>query len=375
MTIGTIIPEKLKTPIKIILLLVALYSFLCSISLMGIAFKSFGKDFATTLIRTTRNPFIGLMIGIFVTSFIHSSSTTTSIVVGFVAAGVLSVRNAVPIVMGANIGTTVTNTMVAAAHVTRKEEFRRALTASSLHDYFNVLTVIILFPIEMTTHILERSAEYCSSLFNSFGGVSFTSPVKIAIKPIVSTIGSFIHEIPFNAIIQGIIMLLLALTILFFALIVLVKIMKGLVVKRTEIVFDKVLGKGGIFAMFMGMTFTAIIQSSGVTTSLLVPMAGAGLLTAEQIFPITLGANVGTTITALIASMAGNVAGLTIALVHLFFNVAGILIIYPIKAIRRIPLLMSRTFAGICYKSGWLAFMYILIVFYGIPLLLIFLFK
>ncbi|MFC1643695.1 Na/Pi symporter, partial [Chlamydiota bacterium] len=361
-----------KTMIKIIILAITLYLFLCSISLMGASFKSFGKDFAETLIQTTNNPFVGLMIGVLVTSIIQSSSTTTSIVVGFVAAGVLTVRNAVPIVMGANIGTTVTNTLVAVAHVTRKEEFKRALNCSCLHDFFNLMAVIILFPIEMSTHILERSAQIISSFFSSVDGVAFSSPVKIIIKPTVNAVKSFIHTIPLSEVFQGIVLLVLSLSILFLALYILVKIMKGLVVKRTEIVFDKVLGKGGVFAMFMGMLFTAFVQSSSITTSLLVPIAGAGLLPVERLFPITLGANIGTTITALLASLAGNQAALTIALVHLLFNIAGILIIYPIKTIRKIPLFMAKVFAATCYKKAYFAFIYIFLVFFALPGLLIF---
>jgi len=103
---------------------VLLYLFLVSIGLMGAAFKGFGKGFAENLIRTTSNPFVGLFVGILATSVVQSSSTTTSIVVGMVGSGVITVGSGVYIVMGANIGTTVTNTLVSLGHFTRRDEFR-----------------------------------------------------------------------------------------------------------------------------------------------------------------------------------------------------------------------------------------------------------
>ena len=107
------------------------------------------------------------------------------------------------------------------------------------------------------------------------------------------------------------------------------------------------------------------------------PLAGAGLITLNQAFPVTLGANVGTTVTALLASMAVSganaQAGIIIALVHLLFNVTGIVMIYPIPAVREIPLGLARWFAGVARRSrGW-AVVYIVVLFYGLPSLFAFL--
>ena len=110
-----------KTLFKMFAVVALLYCFLVSIGLMGSAFKGFGKGFAESLIKTTSNPLVGLFIGILATSLVQSSSTTTSIVVGMVGSGVIAVPNAIPIVMGANIGTTVTNTLVSLGHVSRRD--------------------------------------------------------------------------------------------------------------------------------------------------------------------------------------------------------------------------------------------------------------
>jgi sodium-dependent phosphate cotransporter len=118
----------------------------------------FGSGLAETLIATTTNPLVGLFIGILATSIIQSSSSTTSIVVGLVAGGALNVANAIPIVMGANIGTSVTNLLVSLTQIRRDLEFRRALSAAIVHDFFNILAVIVIFPLQYFTNFLGRSS-------------------------------------------------------------------------------------------------------------------------------------------------------------------------------------------------------------------------
>lgn len=365
--------KMLSRIFKIARILFFLYLFLVSISLMSHAFKGFGKGFAEQLITTASNPFVGLFIGILATSIIQSSSTTTAMVVAFVASGALSVRCAIPIVMGANIGTTVTNTLVALGHITRKEEFKRAFSGSTVHDFFNILAVLILFPIEMTTHYLEKTATLLSSIFCDLGGVQFTSPVKIIIKPAVRFIDGLVQHVTHSdsGILPSSIILVLAVAFLFIALYYIAKMMRELVIKKADMVFHRVIGKTVMLSMLMGMLFTAIVQSSSITTSILVPLVAAGILEIEQSFPIVLGANVGTTVTAILASLTGNIAGITVAFVHLLFNLTGIIIIYPLKALRNIPLKAARFISEKCAKRKALAIIYVLGTFYVIPIILI----
>lgn len=343
---------------------------------MSHAFQGFGSGFAERLIATTANPFVGLFIGILATSIIQSSGTVTSMVVAFVASGVLSVRSAIPIVMGANIGTTVTCALVALSHITRKEEFKRALSGSTVHDLFNILTVIILFPIEMTTHYLEKAGIFLTSVFHNVGGTAITSPIKFIVKPAVNAVDSVLRNyIKTSEIILNIIILFIALILLFISLYSISQIMKSLVMKKADMVFDRVIRRSAILAMFMGMLFTAIVRSSSITTSLLVPLVAAGVLQLEHSFPIVLGANVGTTVTAILASLTGNIAGITIAFVHLVFNLTGILIIYPVKRLRGIPIKAARFIAEICTKRKIYAILYVLGTFYVLPITLILLSK
>lgn len=350
-----------------------LYAFLVSISLMSHAFRGFGSGFAEQLIITTSNPFIGLFIGILATSIIQSSGTTTSMVVAFVASGVLSIRSAIPIVMGANIGTTVTCTLVALGHITRKEEFKKAFGGSIMHDLFNILTVVILFPIEMTTHYLERTGNFLAATFNSVGGAAITSPIKIIVKPAVDTIDRLLQNYidPSSNVILSLTTLFIAIVLLFISLYQMSIIMKSLVMKKADIIFDRIIRQNVIFAMFMGMLFTALVRSSSITTSILVPLIAAGILELEHSFPIVLGANLGTTVTAILASFTGNIAGIAIAFVHLIFNLTGILIIYPIKWLRSAPPRLARFIAEKCSERKILAFAYVLILFYILPVTLI----
>jgi len=364
--------QRLPTFPRILFVIFFVYLFLVSIGLMSAAFKGFGKSFAETLITTTSNPFIGLFIGILATSLVQSSSTTTSIVVGMVASGVMTVTNAIPIIMGANIGTTVTSMLVALGHINRREEFRRAITGASVHDFFNLICVSILFPLEIATGILEKTASAMANLFSTIGGIKFTSPIKIVTKPAVHLIKETVlgFNISHHAAYIGI--LIISIVILFFSLFFIVRLMKSLVAKRAEIVLNNVLGRHAALTVVAGVLFTALVQSSSITTSLMVPLVAAGILTVETIFPITLGANIGTTVTAILASFSsGNLAAITVAFVHFLFNMTGVFFIYPIKPIRKIPLFLSKKLGDLAYIKRRYVLLYVLTLFFIIPGILI----
>jgi sodium-dependent phosphate cotransporter len=364
--------KKLEIVYKILAVAALLYLFLVSISLMGAAFKGFGKGFAENLIRTTSNPFIGLFIGILATSLVQSSSTTTSVVVGIVGAGGLTVGNAIPIIMGANIGTTVTNTLVSLGHVNRKDEFRRAIGAATVHDFFNLICVSVLFPIELATGYLEKTATFMSSIFSGVGGFKFVSPIKLATQPAVGLIHKATLLICGSKLVAYIIMAALSLVILFFALYFIVKVMKSLVVNRAEIILDNVISRSPTLGLFAGLAFTIIVQSSSITTSLLIPLVAAGILTVEAAFPITIGANIGTTTTAILASFAtGNISAIIIAFAHFLFNLTGTVCIYPIKFFRMVPINLAKAFGNLAATKRRYAFIYVIAVFFLIPTLLI----
>lgn len=357
--------SRAVTLVNLLLLIALLYLFFLSIQLMGHSLKLFGKDFAEGLISSTSNPVVGLFIGIFATSIIQSSSTTTSILVALVGAGSISVENAIPIVMGANIGTTITNILVSMAHITRSQEFKRAFSASVVHDFFNLMAVAIILPIHLLTGFLHTASNFLGNIFEKTGGLKFANPINIITSPLIEFFDNITQS-------NGIIILILSLIILFIALKFLVSTIKTLVMGRIESFFDKVIFNNALIALLFGMILTSIVQSSSITTSLVVPLAGAGILTVYQIFPYTLGANVGTTVTAILASLAtNNISAIIVAFAHLLFNISGIILIWPI---RRIPVFLAIKFAEIGTERKLLAVLYVIVTYFLVPILLIYVF-
>jgi solute carrier family 34 (sodium-dependent phosphate cotransporter) len=363
-------PVAWKNLLSILLLFGVLYFFFVSIELMGSSFKLFGKGFAEGLISTTNSPLVGLFIGILATSIIQSSSSTTSIVVGLVASGVLSIENAIPIIMGANIGTSVTNTLVALGHISRREEFRRAIAGATVHDFFNLLTVSVLLPLEVMTGYLSTVAHYLENIFEGMGGLKLLSPLKVIVKPLTKFIEhSFTDVFGLSNVFAGVLLLITALSVLFVSLNLFVRIIRKIVVGRVESIINDVIFQSAVRSFIFGMILTAVVQSSSITTSIIVPMIGAGILTVPQFFPYTLGANIGTTITAILAAMStGNPAAVTIAFAHLMFNVTGVVIFYPL---RFIPIKLSHLLGDISARWRPAAIIFIVTSFFLIPMLLI----
>ncbi|MBU0560291.1 MAG: Na/Pi symporter [Bacteroidetes bacterium] len=356
-----------------------LYLFLLSLQMMGDGFKLFGSSFSKTLIETTSNPFVGLFIGILATSMVQSSSSTTSIVVGMVAGGALStdtevaIRLAIPIIMGANIGTSITNTLASLPQINRSNEFKRAFAAATVHDFFNFLSVIILFPLQLATNFLGVSASYLGEIFVGIGGLELLSPVKAMTKPISKYLVGLIENLAGGAEIYKWIVIIISILLLFIALKYMVSALKILVVSKAKAWFDEYLFKTAVRAFIVGILLTVLVQSSSITTSLIVPLTGAGLLTLTQIFPYTLGSNIGTTITAILAALVtGNLAAVIVAFAHLLFNISGIIIWWPFKFV---PIALAEKFAEYSIKNKFIPIAYIVITFFIIPITVIYIYN
>lgn len=355
---------KKKLSFQIFLIIILFYVFLLAIKLMGNAFKLFGTDFANYLISLTANPFIALFIGILATTAVQSSSVSTSVVVGLTASGALPVSNAIPIIMGANIGTTVTNTLVSLAHLTKKGEFRNAFEVATVHDFFNLLVMLILFPLELMFHFLENTATFFTSFFlGSSLQVEFTSPLSAIIKPVAAQIQQLLGN-------QAGILLLVSLAMLFISLRYLVTSLKPFAETEFKHLLNKHIFSKPITSFVFGVFLTIFAQSSSVTTSFIVPLAGVGMLTVERIFPYILGANIGTTFTAILAALVtGSPAAITIALVHLLFNLFGVIVVYPLRSI---PIRLSKHLTTFALRSKVYPIAYTIIAFYIIPASIVF---
>lgn len=359
--------RKHKTAYKILsdafFSLFLLYLFLLGIEILSCSLKGFGTGFARALISTTSNPFTGLFIGMLATAIIQSSSVTTSLTVGFVAAGTLTVTNAIPIVMGANIGTTITCIIASFGHFSVEKEFSKAFPAAIVHDIFNILSVFVFLPIELLFHPIERTALFLTDFLLGKGGLTFKSPLDKIIDPVSVRIMNLFGE-------HYLISAFLSLVLIIVAITFFVKVLRRASAERIESLIDHFLFRNAITAGLLGLGLTAFVQSSSITTSLVVSLVGTQLTTIEKIFPYTLGANLGTTVTAILAALVtGNVNAITVALCHSIFNGFGIAVWYPL---RKIPISLAKKFGELSGKKRLLAFIYIMAIFIITPVVAIF---
>lgn len=357
---------------RTLLVVTTLYAFLVGVGLLESGIASLGEGFSDGLLRRVANPLSGLFAGILLTVLVQSSSVSTSTIVGLVGAGTLGVELAVPMIMGANIGTTVTSTLAALGSIRRGQEFRRAIAAATVHDFFNLIAVAVLLPIELATGFLTRAATALSgALRGTEVAAPGTSPLRTAVKAPVRAVGDALAALPLPSLAGSILLLVLALGVIFVALTLITRTMRELVAGSVERAMNRVIGRGGgAVGILIGMLVTVAVQSSSITTSILVPLVASGILALRSAYPITLGANVGTTITALLASLAvSRPEGLTIALVHTLFNLSGLALIWPVPGIRAIPIRLAEALATQAARRRRVIALYLIAVFLLLPAL------
>jgi solute carrier family 34 (sodium-dependent phosphate cotransporter) len=152
------------------------------------------------------------------------------------------------------------------------------------------------------------------------------------------------------------------------------KVLQKVLVGRAKGLLHKALGRGPLTGIASGTLVTIMVQSSSTTTSLMIPLAGGGVFTTRQLYPFTLGANIGTTITALLAATAiggsGAELALTIALVHVLFNVFAVVLIYGLPFLRELPILAAEWLARVGSENKLLALGYVGGLFFALPALM-----
>ncbi|MCP3920376.1 MAG: sodium dependent phosphate transporter [bacterium] len=376
--------------LRLVVFLLLLFFFLVSIKLMGSSIKALGEDTAAGLFEGVSNPFAGLAVGILATVLVQSSSVTTATIVAMVGSGTMPIETAVPMVMGANIGTSITNTIVALGHVRQNKEFELAFAGATMHDFFNVMAVTVFLPIELVTSggfslhtggILTEAAvqlaQFLDPAIDLSGAVadevvkgkSWKSPIKVAVGWLAKFIQNLVMADSKNPTTsEVVVMFVVSLSGIFASLVYITKNMKKLMANRAERMLNRALEKSGLIGILIGALMTVAVQSSSITTSLLVPMIAAGILSLRNALPITLGANIGTTITAMLAAIVTGSWGLVIALVHLLFNLASTALIYPIPAARYLPVRLAEGLARLTTRNRLWAVAYVGVTFIVIPI-------
>ena len=496
-----------------------IWVFLLVLSVMGTGFKLLGGKDSAKMFDVVDNPISGVMIGILATVLVQSSSTTTSIIISLVGANELSVNSAVFMVMGANIGTSVTNTIVAMGHFANQDDLRRGFSAATVHDCFNLLSVAVFLPLNWIYPFLEKMtyemvkdietcdsdedncnkreflkpyvspyakgiAKYnkdvskyvsqgycmglcdhsyssddlatisgwvceqtdagdnsCGNVHSSFKASSWMSSGKLYKKRVPAYIKTdanglantadarFYYSCPatedcdtatlaYNETTEelsidtlaadtlyavcphpktslcekrllkgglaldewkmtdegaGTFLTIWALGALCACLFCIVYTLQIIIKGGAARVLKKVIGFNPYLNMVVGMGITIMVQSSSITTSTLTPIAAVGLITLDEMFPLTLGANIGTTLTGIMGATVATsnpVEAMQVALCHLFFNLFGIALWYPAPQMRAVPLRMCRFLGHMTANPKYgkvFPLVYTGIVFFAIP--------
>ncbi|KAM6924316.1 sodium-dependent phosphate transport protein 2A isoform 1-T1 [Xenentodon cancila] len=426
---------------KVLLLFILLFLFVCSLDTLSSAFQLAGGKVAGDIFKDNvvlSNPVAGLVVGILVTVLVQSSSTSTSIIVSLVASGLLEVKSAVPVIMGSNIGTSVTNTIVAMMQAAERDDFQRAFAGATIHDCFNWLSVLVLLPLEVASGLMTRLSLLLVNILSLQSGEEAPELLKVITEPVTKLIiqldkcvitgiamgnedmrnRSLVKEwcqtgpdmpagnrstencqdLPWSSRVKcrhlfastelsdltvGLILLAASLAVLCTCLMLLVKLLNSILKGQVAKIIHKVINTdlpfpfgwlAGYVAMMVGAGVTFLVQSSSVFTSAMTPLVGIGVISLERAYPLTLGSNIGTTATALLAALAspGNklAASIQIALCHLFFNVFGILLWYPLPFMR-LPIRMARVLGERTAKYRWFAVLYLLLCFLLLPTLVL----
>ncbi|XP_060096126.1 sodium-dependent phosphate transport protein 2A [Heteronotia binoei] len=437
--------------LKVPLIFGFLYLFVCSLDVLSSAFQLAGGKVAGDIFKDNAilsNPVAGLVVGILVTVLVQSSSTSTSIIVSMVSSGLLEVHSAIPIIMGSNIGTSVTSTIVALMQAGDRNEFKRAFAGATIHDCFNWLSVLVLLPLEVLSGYLHRITEVAVAALNFRTGQDAPELLKVITEPFTHLIiqldksvilgiavgddslrnkslirvwcdtpfsqvystgtkGKFLNSsslapsslesagnlssatqqkcnhlfvdssLPDLAV--GLMLLAGSLIVLCSCLIMLVKLLNSMLKGQVARAIQKVINTDlpspfswvtGYFAMLVGAGMTFIVQSSSVFTSAITPLIGLGVISLERAYPLTLGSNIGTTTTAILAALTSPgdklASAFQIALCHFFFNISGILLWYPLPC-TRLPIQMAWVLGECTAKYRWFAVLYLIICFLLLP--------
>lgn len=344
--------------------------------------------------------------------------------------------------MGANIGTSVTNTIVAMTQIGDKKQFRRAFAGATVHDMFNMLSVLVFLPLELASgylyhlsneiveamnlkkgdktykkEFLKKITKPFTNLFVQLDknvilaiskgdkegmkkslvkywcdkGKSVTSPKNVTINGTIMVQNVtenvyiepcefMLHNTGWSDSVVGAIMLIIALLVLCVCLVLIVKLLHSLLKGQIAVVIRKSFNSDfpkpfgfltGYVAILVGAGMTILVQSSSIFTSAVTPLVGIGVVSLERIYPLTLGSNIGTTATGILAALASSsdklAYAIQISLCHLFFNISGILLWYPIPKLRIVPLNLARFLGNTTAEYRWFAVTYLIFCFLLFP--------
>lgn len=358
-------PAK-TTIIRSLWLLCLLPVFLLAIDLIGAAFDRLSAGTIESILLATSNPFIGLFIGLLITAIIQSSSTTTAMAVTAVASGSVTLHDAIPIIMGANLGTTITSMLTSLSFIGNRAVFKKAIAISFVHNLFNTMVIIILFPLELKFGLLARTADYLTGFVHHEEMTGSANTVSVDL-PDLSVIYDYMMDLPGGPVL----VLIFSFFLLFATIKVISRIILQLIIGKTQSKLHEYVFKKPYKSFLWGALVTGGIQSSSVTTSFVVPLVANSGISFTKAIPFILGANVGTTVTAFIVVLFESQAAVSIAIIHLLFNIVGVVFFRATPVLRSILPFLALRWATVATRFRYTIFLYILLTFFIIPYILI----
>jgi len=336
--------------------------FLFSIDLLVTSLGHVGKDTVQEVLSVTANPFVSLFIGLLITALIQSSSTTTSMIVAAVAAGSMEMHQAIPMIMGANIGTTITSNIVSLNYISDRHTFSRAFSSATLHDHFNIITTIILFPLQYKYNLLGIISEKLSGL------LSATNPINGNVNLATINLGDLmISEWMIDLVQYPFIVLFISVILLFTSIKLFTTIIYKVIIGPPNNQLQRIVFKNPLKSFGWGAVITGALQSSSVTTSFIVPLVATDKIKINQIYPFIIGANVGTTVTALLAALFKSPEAISIAMAHFMFNLLGGILLLLVPGVNRLPLLMTKFLGELTMRHRIISLIYLIITFFLLP--------
>lgn len=342
----------------------ALVFFLFCIKLMVASLGMFAGGFQENILSSALDPFIGLFIGLLATAIIQSSSTTSTMVVAMVATGTLTLGEAIPVIMGANVGTSLTSSIVALGFISDKGAFRKAVSAGIIHDFFNIMMVLILFPLEYYYGFLSKISIFLQRMIFGNGVIESTGDWKwffdLGIADRIS-----------NLFQNDVIVMILSFVLLFVSIKLLTSIIRKTLIGDSQNKLRKFVFQKPIKSFGWGVLITSAIQSSSVSTSLLVPLVATKKIRLINAFPFIIGANLGTTLTALIAASFSSETAMSIAIAHLLFNLSGALLFMLFAGAREGMVKFTKKFSNVITRKRVIGLAYVVVTFFLLPFILI----
>ncbi|MDO5511692.1 Na/Pi symporter [Corynebacterium sp.] len=298
-----------------------------------------GSPSVSRLFDLATNPVIGLLIGIVATAALQSSTAVTALTVTAVGTGGVSVTVAIPVILGANLGTTITAMIVSFGYLGHRRSFERAFTSASLHTWFNAIFILVFFVLEMAFQPLQRFTSLVSDSVVGDAATDTGRELASLFAPLIDAVGvqgALGTLLPPRA---AAVMAIIAGTLIILGAIRLINaLLSVLTAATTRTLLERSSGASDALGVLSGALVTMAVNASSVTVSSLLPFTVARTLKMREALAIILGANVGTTLMSLLAALAvpGPMGALAVqaALVHVSFNVVSTLLVIILPPLR-----------------------------------------